>query len=117
VTYAIAALVITTVAVAIAAAQLALLLAGAHRRADRLEAELGERDAGGYERLVGLMVTVSLTDATIVRGILRAVYRDAIVLAGPEALNAGRPANVGSEMTIERVRVGAVVRHQAGDDE
>jgi hypothetical protein len=114
--------VTTTILVAAAAltaascALLTALLAHAHKRVDRLERELAERDAGGYERLIGLRVTVSLRDSTIVRGILSAVYRDALVLAQPEALNAGRPSNVGAEMTLERDRVGAITRHHRGED-
>lgn len=117
------ALVALSLAVLLLAAALAAGADAARRRARSVEVVLGtaldERDqaraqaqllrheltGSGYRALIGQTVVASVTDGGSIRGILSAVYDDAIVIAHPVYVSGTTPAGIGSEVTLARSSV------------
>lgn len=80
---------------------------------DELAQLRAERDASGYQALVGTVVAASVIDGGSIRGTLTQVYRDAIVLAHPQFIGTARPSGIGDEVTIARSQVPMLQRFHA----
>lgn len=83
-------------------------LDSARAELERLREQL---DGSGFRELVGKTVIASAEGASI-RGVLTAVYDDAIVLAHPVYLAGARPADVGGEITLSRAVVPMLQRFE-----